>query len=215
MGYEIVRPTHCPGCGREGTLVSHGSRPRQAWWPKRVWVFVVTVIRFRCGRYPVDHTRFCGVTLTVLPGCLYPYRRYPLEIIQEAVVARFVALMSWGRAALLVAVCKDTIRDWCRNFSQAAGSWLTGLFRWWSRSPQFVTPAAVECSPEHGLLSSAGLCMDLREQELTETALDERQILQRLWEWGFERLNRTPLLSTRFPEGGPPPIRPRERDPDP
>lgn len=215
MVYNIVRPTHCPGCGRKGTLVSHGGRPRKVWWPGRAWVFVVTVFRFRCGPYPIDHTRFCGVTLTVLPGCLYPYRRYPLEIIQEALVARFIALLSWGRAALLVGVCRDAVRDWCGNFTQAADGWLAGLFRWWSHSPLFVTPAAIERSAEHGLLSTAGLCMDLREQELTGTALGERQVLQRLWEWGFERLNRIPLLSTRLPEGGVALVRPSGRDPDP
>lgn len=195
--------------------MSHGSRPRKAWWPKRVWVYVLTVFRFRCGRYPIDRAKFCGVTLTVLPGCLYPYRRYALEVIQEAVAARFVALLSWGRAALLVGVCQATLRDWCSHYSRTAQDWLTELFRWWSHSPQFATLGAVECSAEQGLLSMAGLCMDLREQELTGTCLDERQILQRLWEWGFERLNRSPLLSTRFPEGGPPPVRPKGRDPDP
>ena len=123
--------------------------------------------------------------------------------------------MSWARLALRVSVCKDTALDWCSQFSRAAGAWLTGLTHWWSHSPLYAGPAAVEHSAERGLLSTAGLCMDLREQELVGTALDERQILQRLWEWGFERLNRIPLLSTRFPEGGPAAVRPRGRDPDP
>lgn len=215
VGYSIDRPAHCPGCGRAGTLVRHGSRPRKAWWPKQVWAFVLTVVRFRCGRHPIDRSKFCGVTMTILPGCLYPYRRYPLEIVQEAVAARFVALLPWSRAALHVGVCQATLRDWCSHYSQAAQSWLVGLFHWWSHSPQFATLAAVERSEEHGLLSTAGLCMDLREQQQTGAGLDERQILQRLWEWGFERLNRMPLLSTRFPEGGPAPVRPRGRDPDP
>ena len=215
VGCNIGRPAHCPGCGRAGTLVSHGSRPRKAWWPRRIWVYVLAVVRFRCGRYPIDRSKACGITVTVLPGCLYPYRRYPLEVVQEALAARFVALLSWGRAALLVGVCQDTLRDWCRKFSQSAAKWLPELFRWWSHSPQFAMPSAVECSTEQGLLSTAGLCMDLREQELTGFSLDEGQLLQRLWEWGFERLNRVPLLSTRFPEGGLPPVRPRGRDPDP
>ena len=211
----MPRPLHCPGCGRAGTLVGHGRRGRKAWWPRRVWVFVLFVTRFRCGRYPTDCSRCCGVTVTVLPGCLYPYRRYPLEIIQEAVVARFIALLSWSGAALLVGVCRDTVRDWCSNYSQAAESWLTGLFEWWSNSPLFTMSNDLERSPEQGLLSTAGLCMDLREKELATTSLEESQLLQRLWEWGFERLNGIPLLSTRLPEGGRAPVRPRGRDPDP
>jgi len=153
--------------------------------------------------------------LTILPGCLYPYRRYPLEIVQEIVVARFISRLAWGRAALLVGVCIDTARDWSGHFSQAAAAWLAALVGWWSHSPEFTTPCAMEASPEQGLLATAGLCMDLREQELVGKRLDERQVLQRLWEWGFERLKRIPLLSTRFPEGGPSPVQPRGRDPDP
>ena len=193
-------------------MVRHGSRPRKAWWPGREWAYVLKAVRFRCGRYPVDYARCCGSTVTVLPGCLYPYRRYPLEIIQEVIFARFLTLLSWGSVA--VRVCQDTARNWCINFSLAAQGWLTGLLHWWSHSPQFVVPAAVESSAESGLLSTAGLCMDLREQELTGNSLDERQLFQRLWEWGFERLKGIPLLSTRLSEGGKALSRPKGRDPD-
>ncbi|MBV6418466.1 MAG: hypothetical protein CMLOHMNK_03330 [Steroidobacteraceae bacterium] len=216
VGYDIgPRPTHCLACGRAGTLVSHGQRPRKVWWPNGVWVSVVFVFRLRCGRYPIDLQRCCGKTLTLLPGCLYPYRRYPLEVIQSALVLRFVVTASWRHAGQAVRVAESTLRDWCCNFSQAAHGWLTGLLHWFSHSPQFATPSAVETTPEAGLLSTAGVCMDLREQEASGKPVREPQILQRLWEWGFERLNRIPLLSTRFPEGGPAPVRPRGRDPDP
>lgn len=216
VGYDIgPRPTCCPSCGRAGTLVSHGTRPRKVWFPKRIWVCVIMVVRFRCGRYPIDRRHACGMTLTLLPGCLYPFRRYPLEVIQSALMLRFVLTASWRQAALTIRVAESTLRDWCRNFSQAASAWLTGLLCWFSHSPKFATPSAVDMTHEAGLLSTAAVCMDLCEQEVTGAELHEPQILQRLWEWGFERLNRLPLLSTRFPEGGPPRPRPRGRDPDP
>jgi hypothetical protein len=155
------------------------------------------------------------MTITLLPGCLYPYRRYPLEIIQVAIRVRFVDKQPWRSAGFIVGVYYETVRDWCSNFTQAAVDWLTGLIHWFAHLLEFISTAGVEQSHEVGLLGMAGLCMGLQEQENTGIALADGQILQRLWEWGFERLNRIPLLSTRFPEGGSVSVRPRGRDPDP
>jgi hypothetical protein len=195
-------------------MVGHGNRARVVWLLSSVWALVIAVVRFRCGRHPIDPKRACGKTVTILPGYLYPYRRYPLEIIQEAVFGRFMSLATWSRLELAVPVAGSTLRDWCRQFSSAAPAWLEGVTHWFAHSPKFTVPSCVTRSAEAGLLAAAGLCMDLREQELDRKPLQQSQILQRLWEWGFERLKRIPLLSTRFPEGGPAPIRPRERDPD-
>jgi hypothetical protein len=207
------RPTHCPACGRIGTLVEHGRRPRKVWSLTAAFALVLVIRRLRCGRSGSAPARACGKTITLLPGFLYPYRRYPLEVIQLVLMLRFQDARCWRSITVEVRVAETTAQEWCKAFSAPAKLWLTRLLHWFSHSLGFVTPDDVVRSPEAGLLSTAGLCMDQLEQTRAAKPLAEHQILQRLWEWGFERLNSIHLLSTRFTQGRPALGRPRSREP--
>lgn len=213
--YEGSIPQFCPDCGEEGTIVRHGKRRRKVWQPNASFALVLFVLRVRCGRYPAVPGQTCGKVFTVLPSCLYPYRRYPLDVIQVVLVARFVDSRSWRGVMVAAGVGEWAARDWCWHFFRMAGQWLMGLLRWFANSPIFTSPRQLSASNEVGLLSLAAVCMDRCEQQATGKELPPRQVLQRLWEWGVRQLNRLPLLSTRFPEGGGEPVRPRGRDPDP
>ncbi len=116
----VVRPARCPHCGGEHTCIFWGSYAR--------WVYGTTdrlrvrIERVRCV--------VCGVTDALLPSFLHVFRRYTLNLIQQALSLALEAGL-WGDALADVVgpyhrPAVSTLREWVVAFVQAAD----GLLAW-------------------------------------------------------------------------------------
>jgi hypothetical protein len=98
-------------------LIRWGTYPR--------WLFLgqqqevrLRIQRLRC--------KVCGRTHSLLPDFVQAYRRYPIELIQEAIVGYVIAGQGWRRLleALSETVPGSTVREWIAAWAYGAGELL-------------------------------------------------------------------------------------------
>ena len=122
-GPDVVlgRPTVCPGCGAEHTLIGHGFYPRKP-------LDIHTAHRVRIRRW---YCKACHHTLSQLPSFLLRFRHYLLGVIQSVLAARYEQRGSYQQVAMQCgpqgAPARCTIRRWCRSFAAQASSWLSEI----------------------------------------------------------------------------------------
>ncbi len=208
-GEEIPywRPEICPGCGRAGTLVGHGSRVRKKSGTR--------VRRLRCGRQK-GRPGTCGQTCTVLPSFLYPRFWYGFDQIQPILLGRYAHTppKSWRELGLSCAASDSTLMRWCAAFTGATQPWSEALLATFAQiRDEFALPRAFGDNHVKTTLALAGLVLDWRERAQTGERLEASKLLQRLWGWGSQHLKNPLFLPTTdtkgagragYPKRGPP-----------
>jgi hypothetical protein len=196
VNLPVWKPEVCSACDREGTLVGHGLRER-----KRAGVWVR---RVRCGRHGRPRDKACGRGFTLLPSTLYPHRHYSLEQLQTVLLGRFAQTpaRTWRELGLVAPAADTTMSLWCEAFSACASFWSSALSTTFAHlRDQFALTRSMTGTVEHTVLSLGALVLDWREKTATGKALDESQLLQRLWGWGSCHVRQPLLSSTLFAKG--------------
>jgi hypothetical protein len=182
------RPTTCPNCQAEASLVGHGFYVRHAL--TLTLVFTLRIKRWYC--------RVCHRTTSLLPSFLLRFRWYELAVIQTVVVARFEQRRSWGQ---LTAECSvagapspRTVRRWCRVFATQAPTWLAAVQSTLAEHDPATPvldplgPTAGPVDPPCALLVAALHLLawaKTRWAELAGHGPGDR--LRFLWHWGYGR----------------------------
>ncbi len=187
---ELVfpRPSECPQCHAEDTLLGHGFYVRTAL--SATQVYVVHVKRWYC--------KACGRTVSLLPSFLLRFRQYLLDVIQLVVVTRIEDEASWAQVAQRSAVegvpSSRTIRRWCDSFADHAASWWAAVQQTLARhdaSSPLLDPlgaSAGPCDAPRALLQAALHLLawaKTRWPALVAYGLTDR--LRFLWHWGAGR----------------------------
>ncbi len=114
----FLRPTTCPHCGTDHSLVGHGFYPRKPLDAQQA--YLIRIKRWYCTG--------CHRTLSLLPSFLLRFRHYLLEVIQAVVVARYEDSASWRQVAEGYgpqgAPSLRTMKRWCQSFTTQAIAWL-------------------------------------------------------------------------------------------
>jgi len=187
---ELVfsRPGVCPHCQKVTRIIGHGFYPRKVLVQRQT--YLIQIKRWYC--------KMCRHTMSLLPNFVIRFRQYALEVIYEAVVARFELGLSWQpvirRCSYQEVPAGRTIQRWCYSFAQQAA-------RWWaavqgelavhdSGSPGLdpFGEGVSEQSAPRALLQAAVHLLAWAKTRWTQVAdygLNDRLCF--LWQWGYAK----------------------------
>lgn len=176
------KPQTCPKCGRAGTLLSHGLRPR--------------VVRVAGRRDELFVRRLkclarggCRVVFTMLPSFLHSYRRCIIPEITPVLEARFVEGLSFEQIARrFPSTAATTLRELIKAFSWSAPAWLSELCKQLALvNPEMALDRRTETGGPQGLVAMAIHALDWFRQARGRAPVEQTRWLEELWLWGVVR----------------------------